>query len=174
MSSTAGSLDVISHSAASTRRLGQRLGRRLRGGDVVLLSGDLGAGKTTLAQGIAAGLAVAGPVGSPTFTLVNEYAGQDADGRPATLVHVDLYRLAAGGVETLGLDDYIGAADTVAIVEWPQMAPEEMPATTLVVEFAPLSETKRRLTFRPHGPEAARYDDRLAALRRELFGAEAR
>ena len=61
-------LDIIAHSAASTRRLGQRLGRRLHGGDVVLLSGDLGAGKTTVAQGIAAGLGVDGPVASLTFT----------------------------------------------------------------------------------------------------------
>jgi tRNA threonylcarbamoyladenosine biosynthesis protein TsaE len=167
-------LDIITHSAASTRRLGQRLGQRLRGGDVVLLSGDLGAGKTTVAQGIAAGLGVDGPVASPTFTLVNEYSGHDPDGRPLSLCHVDLYRLAEGGVETLGLDDYLGAPDVVAVVEWPQMAPAALPATALLIELAPLSETKRRLTMRAHGPEAARYEDRLAALRQELFGAAAR
>jgi tRNA threonylcarbamoyladenosine biosynthesis protein TsaE len=167
-------LDIITHSAASTRRLGRRLGERLRGGDLVLLCGDLGAGKTTVAQGIAAGLGVQGPVASPTFTLVNEYPGRDADGRPVSLCHVDLYRLADGGIETLGLDDYLGAPDIVAVVEWPQMAPAALPPTALLIEIAPLSETKRRLTLRAHGPESARYDDRLAALRRELFGVAAR
>lgn len=174
MSSAARGLDVITHSAASTRRLGQRLGRRLRGGDVVLLSGDLGAGKTTFVQGIAAGLGVDGPVGSPTFTLINEYAARAADGEALTLCHIDLYRLAGGGVETLGLDDYLGAPDTVAVVEWPQMAPAALPETALVVEFAVLSETKRRVTLRAHGPGAACYEDRLAALRQELYGAAAR
>lgn len=177
MTTPASSLDVITHSAASTRRIGQRLGGRLRGGDVVLLNGDLGAGKTTFTQGIAAGLGVDATVGSPTFTLVNEYPTRDAAGRPLTLAHVDLYRLAGGGpdaIETLGLDDYLGAPDTVSVVEWPRVAPDALPATALVVEITLLSETKRRLTFAPCGPDADRFAAHLAALRQELFGAAAR
>lgn len=167
-------LDIISHSANSTRRLGYRLGRRLRGGDVVLLSGDLGAGKTTFTQGVAASLGIDGPVASPTFTLINEYEGASAAGSPLTLYHIDLYRLSGAGVETLGLDDYLGAADGLALVEWPQVAPEALPASALTVEIQALSPTKRRLAFRASGPEAARYAAYLAGLREELFGVPVR
>lgn len=167
------SLDVISHSAGSTRRVGERLGRRLRGGDIVLLSGDLGAGKTTFAQGIAAGLGVTGSVASPTFTLINEYAGRAAGGA-VTLAHIDLFRLAGAGVATLGLDDYLEATDVICVVEWPQMAPDAWPSTALIVDFTVLSDTKRRLTLRPAGPDTGRYAADLAVLRRELYGAAAR
>ena len=77
----------VSPSAAETRRLGERLGRRLGPGDVVTLSGDLGAGKTALSQGIGAGLEVSEPVSSPTFALVHEYAGR------VPVWHLDVYRL---------------------------------------------------------------------------------
>ncbi|MCC6628634.1 MAG: tRNA (adenosine(37)-N6)-threonylcarbamoyltransferase complex ATPase subunit type 1 TsaE [Chloroflexi bacterium] len=167
------SLDVISHSAGSTRRVGERLGRRLRGGDIVLLSGDLGAGKTTFAQGLAAGLGVTGPVASPTFTLINEYAGRTAGGA-VTLAHIDLFRLAGADAAMLGLDDYLEATDVICVVEWPQMAPDAWPSTALIVDFIVLSDAKRRLTLRPAGPEAGRYAADLAALRKELYGAAAR
>ena len=170
MGSSDSVLDLISHSANSTRRLGFRLGRRLRGGDVVLLSGDLGAGKTTFTQGVAASLGIADPVVSPTFTLINEYAGVSAAGTPLNLFHIDLYRLGDAGVDTLGLDDYLGAADGVALVEWPQVAPDALPATALLVEIEALSPTKRRLAFRARGPDADRYAAYLAELREELFG----
>jgi tRNA threonylcarbamoyladenosine biosynthesis protein TsaE len=174
MSSTAASLDVISHSANSTRRIGYRLGRLLRGGDVVLLSGDLGTGKTTLAQGIAAGLGITDRITSPTFTLINEYAGTGSDGVPIILYHIDLYRLGPGGTDTLGLDDYLEAPDGIVLIEWPQRAAETLPGTALIIEIEALSETKRRLTLRPQGPESAKYEGRVATLRQELFGAAAR
>jgi tRNA threonylcarbamoyladenosine biosynthesis protein TsaE len=174
MSKTVAMLDIISHSSDSTRRLGYRLGRLLRGGDVVLLSGDLGAGKTTFTQGIAASLGIDGPVSSPTFTLIGEHPGQTSDGMAMTLYHIDLYRLGGAGVETLGLDDYLGAPDGVAVVEWPQMAPDALPASALLVEIEPISDTKRRIVLRPRGPETECYDQQVATLRRELFGAAAR
>jgi tRNA threonylcarbamoyladenosine biosynthesis protein TsaE len=174
MSSVGQILDVISHSANCTRRLGFRLGRRLRGGDVVLLSGDLGAGKTTFTQGVAAGLGIDGPVNSPTFTLINEYAGHDQHRVPLHLFHIDLYRLGGAGVDTLGLDDYLGAPDGVALVEWPQVAPAAMTESALLVDIDTLSPTKRRIALSTHGPEAGRYQRYLDDLREELFGADAR
>jgi tRNA threonylcarbamoyladenosine biosynthesis protein TsaE len=173
MASTA-TLDVITHSAAGTRRVGERLGRRLRGGDVILLSGELGAGKTTFAQGIATGLDVAGPVTSPTFTLISEYDGRDVARAPVTLAHIDLYRLAGGDVDSLGLDDYLEASDVICVVEWPEVAPAALPTSALIVEFAGLSDSKRRLELRGYGPDAERYEADIASLRLELYGAAAR
>ena len=101
-----------SRSAAETRALGARLGAALQGGEVVLLCGDLGVGKTQFAQGVARALGVAGPVVSPTFTLAVHYAGR------LPLVHYDLYRVArATELDAIGFleaDD----ARTVSLVEW--------------------------------------------------------
>jgi tRNA threonylcarbamoyladenosine biosynthesis protein TsaE len=169
-------LDLVSNSAEQTREIGARLGRRLRTGDLVLLHGDLGAGKTTLAQGIARGLGVADPVQSPTFTLVNEHlAGGngrpgDGGGGPLRLYHLDLYRLAGDDdLDSFGFDDYLAPVDGVALVEWPERAVARLPAAYLLVRLEPLGEGKRRLAI-----EAVPADGRyawLAELRRELAGA---
>ncbi|HZS94760.1 MAG TPA: tRNA (adenosine(37)-N6)-threonylcarbamoyltransferase complex ATPase subunit type 1 TsaE [Chloroflexota bacterium] len=105
----------VSHSPEETRQLGEDLGARLRGGDIVFLRGDLGAGKTVFARGIVRGLGVATWRGSPTFTLINEYAGE------TSLFHLDLYRLNADDVADLGLDDY-ARPDAVVVIEWPERA----------------------------------------------------
>lgn len=102
-----------SASEAETSRVGEELAARLGPGDVVLLYGPLGAGKTAFVRGLARGLgASADDVSSPTFTLVQEYAG----GR-ATLYHVDLYRLEAKEIDDLGLDDLI-SGDGIVAIEW--------------------------------------------------------
>jgi tRNA threonylcarbamoyladenosine biosynthesis protein TsaE len=100
--------------AGDMHRLGERLARALRPGDLVLLTGDLGAGKTTLAQGIGAGLGVSGDVTSPTFVIAREHPS--ASGGPA-LVHVDAYRLGSlAEVDDLDLDTAL--EDSVTVVEW--------------------------------------------------------
>lgn len=98
---------------AETESIGEALGRSLASGDVVLLFGDLGAGKTALVRGLARGIG-ANPdeVSSPTFTIVQEYAG-----RSATLYHVDLYRLEAAEIDDLGLDDLV-SSDGIVAIEW--------------------------------------------------------
>jgi tRNA threonylcarbamoyladenosine biosynthesis protein TsaE len=116
-------------SASETIALGARLGRVAEPGDLVCLWGDLGAGKTQLAKGIARGLGIADTVNSPTFILMNEYAGR------LPLFHVDLYRLAdaadalAGGV----IDDR--QADGVTVVEWPDRMGGVLPAGRLDVRI---------------------------------------
>jgi tRNA threonylcarbamoyladenosine biosynthesis protein TsaE len=100
-------------SPASTLDLGYQLGESLEPGDAVLLSGTLGAGKTVLAHGIAAGLGAKGWHGSPTFTLVNEYQGR------INMAHVDLYRLAAGDSDELGIEEYLDRG-WVLVLEWPE------------------------------------------------------
>ena len=102
------SVTLQTESAEATVALGRRLSRQLKPGDVVLLHGDLGSGKTTLAQGMLAGLGVTSPVPSPTFTLINEYDGVTAVGESVRLYHLDLYRLASDpDLDSIGLDDYL-------------------------------------------------------------------
>jgi tRNA threonylcarbamoyladenosine biosynthesis protein TsaE len=104
---------VITASEAETEQAGEQLGRTLRPGSVVLLYGDLGAGKTALVRGMARGLgATPEDVSSPTFTIMQEYAGAST-----TLHHVDLYRLSPPEIDDLGLDDLIDSGGIVAI-EW--------------------------------------------------------
>ncbi len=110
---------IRTSSEEETAAAGERLGRDLAPGDLVLLTGDLGAGKTAFVRGLARGVgAEPDEVSSPTFTLIQEYAG----GR-ARLQHVDLYRLAPAEVADLGLDDLVSAGDIVAI-EWAERWPD--------------------------------------------------
>src|SRR5688500_1413515 len=106
-----GPVNVTTDSSAGTEALGRVVSEHVRGGDVVLLAGDLGAGKTVFARGLAHGLGVEGPVVSPTFTLAREYRGR------VRIVHADVYRLDhVRELADLGFDD--ADDDTVMIVEW--------------------------------------------------------
>ena len=117
-------------SVEETRALGERLGRSvLRPGDVVVLSGGLGSGKTALAQGVARGLGVTEPVVSPTFTIVREYQGR------VPLVHVDIYRLEKlQELHDLGFDEFLD--DRVTLVEWGDAATPLLPPERLEVRIA--------------------------------------
>ena len=124
--------EVALPSARATRALGKRLGRVLQAGDTVALVGDLGAGKTTFTQGLAAGLGVPADarVRSPTFAIAHVYPG----GR-VTLYHVDVYRLETeSALWALGFEDYI-AGDGVCVVEWADRVPAALPEDHLVVRF---------------------------------------
>ncbi|MEJ7902402.1 MAG: tRNA (adenosine(37)-N6)-threonylcarbamoyltransferase complex ATPase subunit type 1 TsaE [Thermomicrobiales bacterium] len=114
--------------ADAMRAFGQSMASHLRTGDVVLLHGELGAGKTTLTQGIASGLGVKGPVQSPTFSIVTEHEGKDSQGDVIRLYHLDLYRLGdPGDLETLGYDQYVEPVDAISIIEWPERAGPWLP-----------------------------------------------
>jgi tRNA threonylcarbamoyladenosine biosynthesis protein TsaE len=147
---SANELDFISHGPQQTERAGQRLGELLRPGDLVLLLGTFGAGKTHLVKGVARGLGSADLVTSPSFVLVNEYhAGSAA--RRLPIYHVDLYRIAEEGeLATIGLEE-LWAGDGVCLIEWPQRAEGLLPDDHLAVHIEHLSETKRRIRLVPHG-----------------------
>ena len=163
-----GTLDFISHSQEQTRRLGWRLGQHAHPGDLLLLSGTFGAGKTALAQGVAAGLNIAERVTSPSFALVNEYEGRAMSGAPIRFYHVDLYRLeTAAEVESVGLADLLADPEGICAIEWPDRLGVETPREHLSIVLEPVSDTKRRLTLSPHG---ARYVTLLAEIRAEAFG----
>ena len=134
------------NSPAETRLLGERLAHLLQPGDVLLMLGDLGAGKSELTRGIAKGLGVTSTVASPSFTILNVYD----EGR-VPLYHFDWYRL--NDVEELyemGMEEYLGG-DGVAVVEWPSQCPEAIPETCLEVRITPVSETEREITLTPCG-----------------------
>lgn len=114
-----------------TRALGERLGSRLRAGDLVVLTGDLGAGKTTFTQGLAAGLGVRGPITSPTFVIARVHPS--LVGGPA-LVHVDAYRLG-GEAELDDLDLDASLEDSVTVVEWGHGLAEHLADEMLEVEL---------------------------------------
>ena len=129
-----------------TRALGRRLAEVLQPGDVLLLHGNLGAGKSELTRGIAEGLGVAGPVTSPSFTILNVY-----DDGCIPLYHFDWYRLeSAEELFEMGMDEYLGG-DGVAVVEWPSQCPEAVPETYLSVTLTPVGENEREITLEPVG-----------------------
>jgi tRNA threonylcarbamoyladenosine biosynthesis protein TsaE len=142
--------------AADTYAFGRRLAEELRAGDLVLLIGPLGAGKTALTQGIGAGLGVTGPVVSPTFVIARSHTG----GR-LPLVHVDAYRLSSlAEVDDLDLD--VSVADSVTVVEWGAGLVEQLAEARLEVllDRQPDSEL-RRVELRPIGGDWAQRVSRL-------------
>lgn len=145
-------LDIISHSPDQTRHIGFHLGRLARPGDVILLVGQVGAGKTTLVQGIARGLDVRDYVQSPTFALAAEHAGHTAEGKDIALYHLDFYRLeGADDLDSFGYEEYLDDHDAIVAIEWPERLPPALLDTYLLIELRHLSDSKRRLMFRPNG-----------------------
>ncbi len=137
-------LVLESRGPGQTRRLGERLARHLQPGDIILLSGELGAGKTVLVQGLARGLGVAEGVSSKSFVLLGEYEGR------LKLYHADLYRLESPAeAEELALDEY--CRDGVLAVEWPERAWGVFPADHLLVRFEITGPRSRRLVLTAGG-----------------------
>lgn len=147
---TAGACSLGVVGAREMRRLGRVIGAWLRPGDVLLLHGDLGAGKTTLAQGIAATLGVPETMQSPTFTLVAEHQGILPNGAPVRINHLDLYRLTSPDeLDSLGYAQYLAADDAITLIEWPERAADWLPDAYLLVAIA-YAPHGRKLTLSGH------------------------
>ena len=131
--------EFITHSAEETFELANRIGGQLAGGEVFLLTGDLGAGKTVFAKGLAAGLGISpADVTSPTFTLVNCHEGR------LRLYHIDLYRLETGAHQELGLEEIFEEENAVTVIEWAErLSVASEGATT--VEMSYVSHSERRI-----------------------------
>jgi tRNA threonylcarbamoyladenosine biosynthesis protein TsaE len=131
---------IAVHSEDETQRVARELAGQLKPGDVLLLSGDLGAGKTTFVRGLAEGLGIdPAEVSSPTFTLVHEYRG----GR-LPLFHADLYRLTGAATEDIGLEE-IGATEGVLAIEWPERLAHALPGAR-TIHLETVDENTRRIT----------------------------
>lgn len=138
---------IESSGPEETRALGERVGQVAQAGDVLLLSGELGAGKTLFVQGVARGLGYDGPVSSKSFVILGQYAGR------VTLYHADLYRLDdPEQVQELGLDEI--TSDGVLAVEWPERAEWVLPEERLLIRFEVTGEETRRLHLEPRGERA--------------------
>ena len=141
-------IEFISNSVEQTERFGFRLGELLQRGDVVCLSGQLGAGKTAFARGVAQGWGSKHRVTSPTFTLINQYSREE-DGR--ILYHMDSYRLESeADVITSGVEDILLDGETI-MIEWPEQLNTFLPADRLWITMSVVEETKRRLRLEAFG-----------------------
>lgn len=158
------SLNFVSHSPDQTRQLGARLGERLQPGDLVCLSGELGAGKTTFITGLSQGWGALQPVTSPTFVLVNEYGRADG----WRLYHLDCYRLRSGAdALALGLDDLLADEASAMLIEWPERIWEVLPPEYLSLTLSWVDETSRQFGLAARG---ARYQRLLNEFRQAAFG----
>lgn len=156
------SIEFISRSAEQTRRAGMRLGALLQPGDAICLMGDLGAGKTTLVQGISAGWGSLDQVSSPTFVLVNVYRRPDGQ----RLFHMDAYRLdSAAEAEDMDLDAMLESGPLV--IEWADRIQDVLPNDRLWVAMRWIDEEQRDLMISAQGP---RYHAMLINFRKHVFG----
>jgi tRNA threonylcarbamoyladenosine biosynthesis protein TsaE len=144
-------LTVFAASADETRELGEIVGSAVRPGDLILLRGPIGAGKTTFTQGLARGMGIAGRVTSPSFTLANVY-----DERPELpLYHLDLWRIRSPAEALgIGLEEYL-AGDGVCVVEWPEIAEDVLPGDVLRLRFELVGDG-RRIELCPIGERPAK------------------
>lgn len=155
LSRTVTNLELISHSPEETQQLGTRLGARALPGDVFLLVGSMGAGKTCLTQGIAWGLGITDYAASPSFIIVRELYGR------LPLYHIDLYRLdRLEEIDELGLDDYLYGSG-VCVIEWAEKGATLLPREHLLIKISYLSDTERRFQFEFSGK---RYEELLRQL----------
>jgi tRNA threonylcarbamoyladenosine biosynthesis protein TsaE len=139
---------VLTSGPETTEAAGAELAARLKPGDVVLVSGELGAGKTTFVRGALRSLGVTGPITSPTFVVGHLHTGQTGP-----LAHLDLYRLAGMGSEDPGLLDEFFREDTIAFVEWPENALEAVPAARVAarVQLAHAGGDQRSISIQAGG-----------------------
>lgn len=161
METTPTIVECISHSPAQTMAIGQQLGSLLRAGDILLLLGDLGVGKTHLVKGIVQGLGSVDLVTSPSFVLINEYVADAAHAR-VRIYHVDLYRITdPADLTSIGLEE-IWNDQGICMIEWAERAQHWLPELYLAVQIHYVDETIRILRFVPYGE---RYQQLMAQFK---------
>ena|SRR3989344_7590911 len=142
-------MEITSKNADETKKFGKDFGAKLKGGEVIALSGDLGAGKTTFVQGLAEGLGITDRIMSPTFLLMREHPVKFG----GKLFHIDLYRLEENidqEVENLGIKDFWRKAENVVVIEWAEKAKDILPANTTWISFENVDENTRRISVINH------------------------
>jgi len=159
---SADSFEFFSRSPDQTRRLGMRLGTLLQLGDLILLSGDLGSGKTTFVQRVAQGWGSLDPVSSPTFVIVNAYRRTDGQ----SLAHLDAYRLSSAlEAEDLDLEALLERGPM--LVEWPERIQAALPEEYLLISMRYQDEEARAMAFKPVG---VRYSRLMQVFRAQVVG----
>lgn len=137
-------------SVEEMKQFGEKLGQSLKGGEVIELIGDIGAGKTTFTKGLAAGLKVDDDVQSPTFTISRVYDARDG----LELVHYDFYRLAEPGVLKMEIEESVHRPDAVTVIEWGGIIEGVLPADRLTLTITAVADTERTINIKASGPHA--------------------
>ena len=138
-------LEFKTNNAKETEELGLRIGQALRGGEILAMTGDLGAGKTTMTKSLASGLDIDEHITSPTFTIVNEYEGR------LKLFHFDVYRIAdVEEMYDLGFEEYIYSGG-VCIIEWSNLIEEILPDDTINIQILYIDDNKRQINITGKG-----------------------
>lgn len=146
------------------QRFGEAIGHAVQGGEIIELVGDIGAGKTTLTKGIAAGMGIADDVQSPTFTISRLY---QADGE-LSLAHYDFYRLSDAGLMAIELQEAVGNARGVTIIEWGEIVKGVLPVDRVTIKIEPEGEDARSVTMTGHGEKSRAL---VSILKNRGFGA---
>lgn len=156
--------EYVTNKFEETQKLGEELASELRGGEVVCLEGELGAGKTTFTQGLLKGLGAEGPYTSPTFLIMKKYqAGISNSNPPAggqisnktqnpndkikNIYHIDAYRIGEDDMLNLGWEEMIADPKNIIIIEWPERIENILPEKVLRIKFEGLDEERRKITF---------------------------
>lgn len=136
-------MEVICENLDDTKKLATSFAKILNGGEVITLTGDLGAGKTTFTQSLAKAIGVREPVTSPTFTLMNQY-----NGKKLKLYHFDMYRIEnIDEILEVGLTEFFGNKDAVCIIEWAENIQKLLPKNLIKIKINKLGELKREFIF---------------------------
>lgn len=138
-------------------QFGQKIGKLLRGGEILELIGDIGAGKTTLTKGLARGLEIDEEVQSPTFTISRNYDAANG----LRLAHYDFYRLQDAGIMKMELDEAMRDPQTIVVIEWSGAVSDVLPADVLQVAIETLADESRRLTLKFGGEKSRRIVEEL-------------
>ena len=135
-------MEYISNNEKQTFQIAKNLAKKFKGGEILLLKGDLGAGKTAFTKGIAQALGIKSIITSPTFTIMNEYTSNNLE-----LYHFDMYRIEdVNELKELGFEQYIGNSKGIACIEWFEKTPELfLNKKTILIEFEKLNDTKRKI-----------------------------
>ncbi len=137
--------EYITKSSTQTKKLGELLAGELRGGEIICLAGDLGAGKTTFTQGLLKGLKIKGPYTSPTFAILKEYKLKAKSQKLKAVFHIDAYRISTKDLSELGFKDFAGKENSVTIIEWPEKVKKLIPTNALWINLQWQGEKERKI-----------------------------
>ena len=132
----------VTTSSAQTKKLGRILAEELHGGEIICLSGNLGAGKTTFTQGLLKGLGVKGPFTSPTFNIIKTYKN-----KTRTIYHIDAYRVNSKNLIDLGWKDFAGKPNSIVIIEWVEKVKKIIPKSAFWINFEWINNNGRKITL---------------------------
>lgn len=143
--------EFITQSSLQTKKLGMEIAGGFKGGEIICLSGDLGAGKTTFTQGLLKGLGIKGPYTSPTFAIIKHYASsfkfQASSFNLIDVYHIDAYRINSKDLLELGFKDFASKPKTVTIIEWPEKVKDIIPTGAVWIDFEWLNDKERKISL---------------------------